>query len=194
MKLLVATNNYGKQKEFARLLAGLDYELVYPQDIGLSDFDVEETGQTAKENALLKAKSFAQKTGLLTVADDSGLEIEALDGAPGIHSKRFYLGGDSDRNQKIFELMEGVEDRTALFRSVLCLFDPQSKVMEYFEGIFSGSISLEEKGEAGFGYDPIFIPDGKVQSVAELGIEYKNQYSHRALAIKKLLDYLQNKK
>ena len=130
MKLLIATNNKGKQKEFTRILGGLNYELVFPVDVGLSDLDVDETGSTAKENSNLKAVAFAEKTGLLTVADDSGLEINALDGAPGIHSKRFHIGEDTDRNQKIFELMKGVQGpdkRKCLFRSVLCFYDPQSK-------------------------------------------------------------------
>lgn len=193
MKLLVATNNKGKQKEFSKILSGLDYHILFPSDVNLSDLDVAETGATAKENASLKAREFAQKTGLLTVADDSGLEIAALDGAPGIHSKRFHLGSDEDRNQKILELLEGVTDRSALFRSVLCLYDPKTKSSEYFEGIFNGSISHEEKGKDGFGYDPVFVPTGGDKSIAELGIKYKNEHSHRALAIKKLKKFLDNK-
>jgi XTP/dITP diphosphohydrolase len=190
MKLLVATNNAGKQKEFAKCLAGLGYEILFPSDVGLSDLDVEESGSTAQENALLKASQFAQKAGLLTVADDSGLEIAALDGAPGIHSKRFHLGSDADRNQRIFELLAEADDRSALFRSVLCLYDPQSEKTDYFEGIFHGSISFTEKGNAGFGYDPIFIPKGEEKTIAELGIEYKNEHSHRAIAIEKLGEFL----
>lgn len=190
MKLLVATNNKGKQKEFARILAETGFEFVFPSDVGLDTLDVAETGSTAKENAYLKASEFAKQSGLLTVADDSGLEIDALDGAPGIHSKRFYLGTEQERNQKIFELLDGVEDRSALFRSVLCLIDPESDLEEYFEGIYYGEISREERGDAGFGYDPIFIPEGETQTVGELGIEYKNTHSHRALAIEKLKEYL----
>jgi XTP/dITP diphosphohydrolase len=195
MKLLIATNNDGKQKEFARILSGLNFDLIFPIDVGLSDLDVDETGSTARENSHLKAVAFAEKTGLLTVADDSGLEIEALDGAPGIHSKRFHLGEDTDRNQKIFELMEGAEgpeNRKCLFRSVLCLYDPNSKQDNYFEGIFRGYISKEEKGSDGFGYDPIFIPTSETKSIAELGIEYKNKHSHRAIAINKLMNFLEN--
>ena len=195
MKLLIATNNKGKQKEFARILGGVNYQLVYPTDVSLADFDVDETGSTAKENAYLKAEAFAKKTGLLTVADDSGLEIAALDGAPGIHSKRFHLGEDTDRNQKVFELMEGIEsteDRKALFRSVLCLYDPQSEQTDYFEGIFDGYISKEEKGSEGFGYDPIFIPKEETKTIAQLGIEYKNEHSHRAIAINKLMTFLKD--
>ncbi|MDH5533681.1 MAG: RdgB/HAM1 family non-canonical purine NTP pyrophosphatase [Candidatus Pacebacteria bacterium] len=195
MKILIATNNKGKQKEFARILGDLDLELVFPADVGLSDLDVDETGSTAKENAYLKAVAFAEKTGILTVADDSGLEIDALDGAPGIHSKRFHIGEDTDRNQRIFELMDGIEGpekRKALFRSVLCLYDPKTKQTDYFEGLFYGYISREEKGTDGFGFDPIFIPVGETRSIAELGIDYKNEHSHRALAIKKLMTFLEN--
>jgi XTP/dITP diphosphohydrolase len=190
MKLLVATNNKGKQTEFSKILSGLDYDILFPGDVSLSDLDVAETGSTARENALLKAREFSLKTGLLTVADDSGLEINALDGAPGINSKRFHLGSDEDRNQRILELMESVNDRSALFRSVLCLFDPKSKSTEYFEGVFNGSISQEERGKDGFGYDPIFVPVGEEKTVAELGNKYKNEHSHRSIAIKKLKYFL----
>lgn len=192
MKLLIATNNQGKQKEFARILDGLGIDLIFPKDVDLSDLDVDETGQTAKENAYLKASEFARITGLLTVADDSGLEIDALDGAPGIHSKRFHLGTEQDRNIKIIELLDGVEDRSALFRSVLCLVEPKGNLEEYFEGILHGSIGVEEKGDAGFGFDPIFIPKGETKSISQLGMKYKNEHSHRAIAIEKLKDYLTN--
>ncbi|NCN03479.1 MAG: RdgB/HAM1 family non-canonical purine NTP pyrophosphatase [Candidatus Pacebacteria bacterium] len=194
MKLLVATNNTGKQEEFAKIFSGLSCDILFPNDVELSDLEVAETGSTARENALLKASQFALKTGLLTVADDSGLEINALDGAPGVHSKRFHFGSDKDRNQKILELMANENDRSALFRSVLCLFDPKSKSTKYFEGIFDGSISTEEKGEDGFGYDPIFVPEGETKSIAELGMKYKNEHSHRSIAIKKLRTFLNIKK
>ncbi|NCN87315.1 MAG: RdgB/HAM1 family non-canonical purine NTP pyrophosphatase [Candidatus Pacebacteria bacterium] len=192
MKLLIATNNKGKQKEFIKVLAGLNYDILLPADLNLEDLEVAETGKTARDNALLKAREFAHKTGLLTVADDSGLEIDALDGAPGIHSKRFQIGSDEDRNKKILELLDNVKNRSAIFRSVLCLFDPISEKVEYFEGIFKGSIALTQIGRDGFGYDPIFIPFGETKSVAELGIDYKNEHSHRAIAIKKLKTFLDN--
>jgi XTP/dITP diphosphohydrolase len=189
MKILVATNNSGKQAEFEKILSDFKFEVIFPKDIGLEEFDVDETGETFKENSFLKAEAFAQESGLLTLADDSGLEIAALNGAPGVHSKRFFAGSESDRNQKMLEMLEGKQDRFAKVTSVLCFYDPKKKEPQYFEGVFKGEIGFEEKGEAGFGFDTIFIPFGEKKTVAQLGLKYKNRISHRALALKKLGEY-----
>lgn len=193
MKILIATNNSGKQAEFEKILSDFKFEVVFPKDIGLDKFDVDETGETFRENSFLKAEAFAQKSGFLTLADDSGLQIAALDGAPGVYSKRFFAGSESDRNQKMLEMLKGKQDRFAKITSVLCLYDPRKKETQYFEGVFEGEIGFEEKGEAGFGFDTIFIPFGGKKTVAELGLEYKNRVSHRALALQKLSDYLEKK-
>lgn len=200
MKLLVATNNKAKQQEFFQILSKTNFELVFPVDVGLSDLDVDETGESFAENAWLKACEFARLSGLLSVADDSGLEVEALGGEPGIHSKRFSSGTDADRCLKIISLLNGQKNRSAHFRSVLVLVDPAVKINPdfsahhqdlVFEGLFTGTIAPVMSGNEGFGYDPIFIPEGETKTVSELGQDYKNQHSHRAQAIKKLAEYLE---
>lgn len=195
MKLLVATNNQGKQKEFRRILGSIGVELVFPEDVGLGELEVEETGSTFRENALLKARQFAKKSKLLTIADDSGLEVKFLGDQPGANSKRFFPGSDGDRNNHLLSLMSQAvgEDREALFKTVLCLFNPNTNEAYYFEGIYRGVIAMEANGNEGFGYDPIFIPEGETKTSAQLGLEYKNQHSHRYLAIKKLAKYLEDK-
>lgn len=129
---------------------------------------------------------------MLTLADDSGLEIEALGGAPGVHSKRFFPGTEAERNQKILEMLSDKTDRSARAVSVLCLYNPITKNALYFEGILRGQIGFEEKGQEGFGFDTIFIPNGQEKSLAELGISYKNKISHRAQALQKLVEYLKS--
>lgn len=191
MKLLVATNNRDKEREFRELFNFPGIELVFPHELGLGDFDVAETGVTYADNALLKAEAFARQTGMVAVADDSGLEIEALDGAPGVYSKRFAKDSLA-ANDKVLELLAGVENRRARFISVLVLFDPKDNSHHDFEGIFKGLIAEASVGKDGFGYDPIFIPEGQKETVAILGQEYKNCYSHRALALAKLVAYLKN--
>lgn len=195
MKLLVATTNPGKIKEFQTLLKDLEVEIISATDLdSVAGLDVEETGQTYQDNALLKAKTFAEKSGLLTVADDSGLEVTALDNGPGVHSNRFFQGSDQDRNQKIISLLTDKKDRTAQFVAVLCLYDPETEKHQFFEGRWHGSISDQEKGEAGFAYDRIFIPEGYDRTTAELGMKIKNEIGHRALALQKLKSYLSSKK
>lgn len=197
MKLFVATNNPGKQTEFSKILGDLNFELVFPADLAMVDVEVEENGQTFADNALLKAKYFAEKTGMLSVADDSGLEIDFLDGAPGVASKRFFAGTGSDRCQHILQLMGSVTDkikRRAKFVTVLCLYDPNTKETKFFEGKFAGTIAKESRGKSGFDYDYIFIPNGQTKTVAELGVDYKNEHSHRAFALQQLSTYLKDRK
>lgn len=193
MKLLVATNNQDKQREFSQILANSSLDLVFPEDVGLADLEVEESGSSFVANARLKAWEFARRSGLKAVADDSGLEVAALGGEPGVFSKRFSAGNDQDRCQKILNLLTEEKQRQAQFRSVLVVADPQAPDQDLvFEGIFAGTIAFAPEGEAGFGYDPIFIPEGQTQTVASLGQVYKNQHSHRAQAIQKLAIYLEN--
>ena len=191
MKLLFGTRNQGKLTEAQALLAGINVELVSLEDFSeLDGFDVEETGATFNENAALKAKAFGDKTGILSCSDDSGLEVVALGGKPGVFSKRFLPGTDAERNLGLLKLMAGQADRRAQVRSVLCLYDPVSGSEHFFEGIVTGKIATQSAGDQGFGYDPIFIPDGYDQTYAQLGVEEKNKLSHRAQAFARLKAFL----
>jgi XTP/dITP diphosphohydrolase len=185
MKLLLATNNRGKLKEIQALLGDFDLELVTPQQVGL-EMEVEEHGQTYAENAALKAQAFAQASGLLTLADDSGLEVDALDGQPGLHSARFSpLPGasDADRRAYLLEHLTGVpQPWTARFRCVIALALPKGE-MRFCEGRCEGQIIPQERGANGFGYDPIFWLPELGKTMAELQMEEKNRLSHRARAV-----------
>ncbi|MFZ5376132.1 MAG: RdgB/HAM1 family non-canonical purine NTP pyrophosphatase [Patescibacteria group bacterium] len=187
--ILFATNNQGKLAEARSILGGLGFSLVSPAEVsGVTGLDVEETGQTFAENALIKAQTFAEISGMLTVADDSGLEVKALDNFPGVKSARWLVGDDRARNDALLERLADIPDdqRQARFVTVLCLFDPSTETARYFEGQIQGKIAREIRGQEGFGYDPLFIPDGFRQTFAEMGQEQKNQLSHRYQALLKL--------
>lgn len=191
-ELLIATNNPGKLREFRDLLAGLPLTLVAPADIGLT-LEVEETGKTFEENARLKALSYAQAGGRLALADDSGIEVDALWGAPGVLSARYGGPGlsDEDRVQRLLDALEGIpdENRGARFRCVIAVADPE-RVWFTTEGIFEGRIGHAPRGSNGFGYDPIFeLPDLGCTS-AELDPAEKNQRSHRGAAVRAARDQL----
>ncbi len=186
MQLLLATHNQGKRREWRVLLDGLDVELLLPDDLGLHD-DVEETGETYTENALLKARALAAASGLPTLADDSGLEVDALEGAPGVRSARYHLGTDEVRYRALLRALEGVplEQRGARFRCIAALVIPGETdgVREYItEGVCEGVIGFEPRGEGGFGYDPVFYLPDRDCTMAELPSEEKNRISHRARA------------
>lgn len=184
MRLLVATNNAGKIREYQDLLAGLNLELCGLLDIGITT-EVDETGQTFEENARLKAAAYSQASGLLTLADDSGLEVEALGGVPGVYSARYAGKGatDADRYRKLLVALEGVpwEKRAARFRCVIALAWPNGHV-EAFDGQCNGVIAFEPKGTNGFGFDPVFYMPEHGCTMAELPEEKKNRISHRAKA------------
>jgi XTP/dITP diphosphohydrolase len=186
IKLLVATNNPGKVREFHELLAGLPAKITFPRQEGLI-LDVVESGQTFEENACIKAVAYARASGLLTLADDSGLEVDALDGAPGVRSAR-YAGpeaGDADRYRKLLAALGGVPSgrRSARFRCVVALAQSDGSV-HTADGVCEGEIGLEPRGEHGFGYDPVFVVTGfEGQTMAELPPDIKNQISHRARAV-----------
>jgi XTP/dITP diphosphohydrolase len=190
-QLLVATNNPGKLREFVALLRSLESDLVTPADLNLS-LEVEENGQTFAENARLKALAFAQASGLITVGDDSGLEVEALAGGPGLYSARYAGPGasDADRRAKLMQAVRRIPaPRTARFRCALAVAQPDEGV-EVFEGTCEGEIVLEERGTNGFGYDPIFFVPAYGGTLAEMPSELKNQISHRARAAQAALPYL----
>jgi XTP/dITP diphosphohydrolase len=191
-QLLVATNNPHKLKELELELRQLELRIFTPGEVGVPpEFDVEETGTTFAENAELKARAFAVQTGLPSLADDSGLVVEALGGEPGVHSKRWIEGSDHDRNVHLLKKLEGESDRSAHFVTVLALYLPDPNQFHFFEGSVSGKIGAEERGSQGFGYDPLFIPDGYTQSFGELDLEVKSTLSHRHRALEKLRQYLE---
>jgi len=183
-KLLLATNNQGKAREFRALLPGIDFELVTPAEVGITTV-VEETGTDYEENARLKATVLAAESGLLSLADDSGLEVDALGGGPGILSARYAGEGasDSDRVSYLLSKLSGVEweKRTARFVCVIALATPAGDVA-ICEGECHGIVSLEPKGEHGHGYDPVFYLPELGKTMAELPLDVKNNVSHRGQA------------
>ncbi len=183
-RLLLATTNQGKVQEYRRLFDDLPLELVTPSDVGIST-EVEEVAPTFAENARLKAVALAAESGLSTLADDSGLEVDALGGEPGTRSAR-YAGddaSDADRIAFLLERMKGVpwEERTARFRCVIAFARPEGAV-EYCDGESSGMIALEPRGEHGFGYDPVFYLPELGRTMAELSPEEKDRIGHRGEA------------
>ena len=182
LRLVLATHNRGKRREWQALLEGLPLTLALPDELGLSE-PVEETGRTYLENALLKARALAAASGLPALADDSGLEVEALEGAPGLHSARYILGGDEVRYRALLRALEGVppERRGARFRCVAALVLPDGREF-HTEGVCEGVIQTAPSGEGGFGYDPVFFLPEQGCTMAELSFEAKNRISHRARA------------
>lgn len=194
MKLFVATQNPGKLKEFHEMLSQIDCDVLTPKDYPkIQDLEVEETGKTFSENAFLKAQAFGEKTQILSLADDSGLEVASLDGFPGVLSDRWHPGSSEEKNRALLERMRTEKHRTAQFTSCLCLYDPKTLDKYFFEGKILGKISEQQKGHDGFGYDPIFIPQGSTQTFAEMGTHAKNALSHRKKALEKLVHFLKNR-
>ena len=187
MKLVFATNNRHKIDEVSAII-GNGYELLSLSDIGCSE-DIPETSDTFAGNALQKARYVKEKYGYECFADDTGLEVTALGGAPGVHSARYAGDHDSEANMtRLLQELDGKSDRTAQFRTVIALILNGEEHL--FEGIVKGSIAAQRCGTGGFGYDPVFVPDGYTESFAELGMEVKNTISHRGRAIRKLICYL----
>lgn len=184
MKLVLASDNRHKFLEFQEMFRGLDVELVTKAEAGFPR-EVEETGDTFAENAYIKAAAVAKATGLAAVADDSGLCVDALGGAPGVRSAR-YTGSHDDSDRARYELLlrnlEGAEDRSARFVCALCCVFPNGDVLRA-EGVCPGRILEKPRGENGFGYDPVFEPEGFDRSMAELTMGEKNAVSHRGRAL-----------
>lgn len=189
MKLVFATNNKHKLNEVRKITSHHPVEIVSLAEINCFD-DIPETADTLEGNALQKAHYIQEKFGLNCFADDTGLEVEALNNAPGVYSARYAgLGHDSEANmKKLLHEMEGKENRKARFRTVIALV--WNGKTYTFDGIVNGTITTTKRGENGFGYDPIFIPEGYEQTFAELGNDIKNQISHRAKAVEKLDEFL----
>lgn len=192
---LIATHNQKKKNELLRILAPLGIDVKTDEELGITLTEVDEIGETFYENALLKAKSGAEESGLPCVADDSGLMVDYLAGAPGVYSARFAgeHGNDSKNNAKLLKLLTDVpeEERTARFVSVVCCVFPNGDIISA-RGECEGKIGYCEKGDGGFGYDPVFMVDGK--SFAELSAEEKDKLSHRGKALallnERLKDYM----
>jgi XTP/dITP diphosphohydrolase len=186
-KLLLATTNRGKLREYRHLLKGLPFVLVTPTDEGM-DITVDEKEKTFEDNARLKAATYSKLSGLVTLADDSGLEVDALDGGPGIVSARFAgeQASDKDRVERLLTKLKDIpwEKRTARFICVIAIATPEGRT-ELCEGECQGLIAFESRGENGFGYDPVFYLPEFGKTIAELSLETKNQVSHRGEAARK---------
>lgn len=198
MKIVFATNNEHKLREIREIL-GPKFDIVSLAQIGCHE-DIPETGRTLEENAHQKAEYVFDHYHISCFADDTGLEVEALGGAPGVHSARYAESTDHDSEAnmaKLLRKMTGQDNRKARFRTVISLIvmegDNPFCSREYqFEGEVRGRIGIEKQGSEGFGYDPLFIPEGYDRSFAQLGEEVKNRISHRALAVRKLAEHLLN--
>lgn len=188
-KLLVATTSEGKLGEIKDILGPLPVELVMLSEVELpQDFKVVEDGETFTENAQKKARAYGEATGLATLADDSGLCVDALAGQPGVKTARYTAGTDEDRWRKLLNELETVpkDKRTAQFVAVVALYNPKTKKMVAEKGVCRGKIAFSPKGNHGFGYDPVFIVEELGKHFAELTRQEKNQVSHRARAVKKI--------
>jgi XTP/dITP diphosphohydrolase len=188
MKIVFATNNQHKLSE-VKAVAGDKFEIVTLREVGITE-DIPETGATLDENASQKARYVYERTGLDCFADDTGLEVEALDGAPGVRSARYATDGHdfAANNRKLLSELEGKDNRRARFRTVISLI--RGGVEQQVEGIVTGAIATEEAGCGGFGYDPLFIPDGHSVTFAEMTPEEKNSISHRGRAVAALKEVL----
>ena len=197
MKIYVSTSNKDKLKEILAKL-GNQYELISKDQAGYGDKDIEETGTTLEANAYLKARFLYDLVKAPVFADDSGLFVKALNGKPGVYTSRF-AGEDctyEDNVNKMLEVMkpyDQMSDRKAYFETVICFIDKDGKVT-YLHGRMDGYIAKNIMGSGGFGYDPIFIPEGYMKSFAQVGLEVKNSISHRAKALDKLREFLGGKK
>jgi XTP/dITP diphosphohydrolase len=188
MKVVFATNNQNKIREVQEFLPK-SFELLGLEDIGFQG-KIEETGSTLEENSLLKAKTVFEFCGIATIADDTGLEVEALGGAPGVYSARFAGSNCSSRDNinKLLLLLQNKTNRNARFTTIFTFMDKDK--IEQFEGSVEGEIASGIIGEQGFGYDPVFIPKGQALTFGQMTLEEKNKYSHRARSLQKLIDFL----
>lgn len=192
-KVILASRNAGKIREMSAILSKYGMDVVSRDDAGIDTFEVEETGETFEENSYIKAKAILDISGAITIADDSGLEVDALDGGPGVYSAR-YAGENCtflDNNLKLLKELDGVpyEKRTARFVSVITMLYPDGTQL-VARGEVEGHITEELSGEGGFGYDPLFIPLGYDITFGEMSAEEKNKISHRANSLKKLEDLI----
>lgn len=188
-KLVVSTGNQHKIEEIKKILKDLPIEVVSKKEIGLGGLNIVEDGETLEENSIKKAKGLAEKIDYMVLADDSGLFVDALNGQPGVYSSRYggEEGNDEKNNKKLLEELKDIplEKRTAKFKAVIALIT-EEKEIKIVKGECKGKIAFENKGYNGFGYDPLFLPEGYNKSFAELGEDIKNKISHRARALENL--------
>lgn len=195
MDLLIATQNQGKLREYRRILEDMNINIIGLDELGLGEMEVKETGTSFEQNAILKAKAYAEASGKLSLADDSGLVVDALNGEPGVYSARYgdKSFDDAGRRKYLLEKMRDIpqSDRSARFKCVIALYDPTKQEIYTVEGTCEGQILLEEHDAGrGFGYDALFRPDGFERSFAELEADEKNRISHRGQAAQKLPEIL----
>jgi XTP/dITP diphosphohydrolase len=194
MKILLATNNRNKLKEIKHIFAINKFvpEIITPQNISKNKLDVDENGNSFIENAEIKAKAFYKQFNIPTLSDDSGLEVEALNGSPGLYSSRFagINANDYDNRKKLIQQLKslGLNESPAQFRCVFCYFDGINTI--FSEGICKGKVITEELGKGGFGYDPLFIPEGFYKTFAQIDEFVKNKISHRAIALTNFIKLL----
>lgn len=192
MKLIIASNNEGKIKEYKEILELFGYDVISQKEAGI-DIEIPETGTSYRENALLKAEGIYKLTKTAVLSDDSGLSIDFLNGGPGLYSARFKSNlSQKEKNQYIIDEMKDTDNRKAKFVCSICFIFENGEKIEV-QGICNGKISRKIEGERGFGYDPIFIPDGYDKTFSDIGQEEKNKISHRAIAIKELIEKLKSK-
>lgn len=194
-KLVVSTGNQHKVEEIKEILGEFNIEVVSKNQVGLKDLEVIEDGKTLEENSLKKAKALAEKVDCMVIADDSGLFVDELGGEPGVYSSRYAgeEGNDLKNNRKLLKALEFIpmENRTAKFKTVIVLITEEKNIITVY-GECKGKILTEASGENGFGYDPLFVPEGYDKTFAELGNEIKNKISHRANALMNLKEVLKN--
>lgn len=195
MKIILASHNKGKIREVKEIFEPYDVEIVSMEEVGFTE-DIEETGTTYEENSILKARTIADKTGYITIADDSGLEVKGLNWQPGVYSARF-LGENTPYSMKmnqILNCLEGLpeEARRSKYVSVVAVSFPNTELDYTVRGEVLGSLAYEQRGDKGFGYDPLFIADGYERTMGELDAEEKNEISHRGLAMKKMAEWLES--
>ena len=193
MKLLIASNNPGKIREYREILEPFGFQVASQSEANIR-LEVAETGTTFEENAALKARAIYERCHCCVISDDSGLEVEALGGEPGLYSARYKgLGTEHERRMAVLKGLEGSDNRKARFVTCICFID-EAGTEHLFTGIWNGEIARKEEGTNGFGYDPIFISeDGNGKTTASMPLSFKETYSHRARAVRKLMDWLQSR-
>ncbi len=191
LDIVIATGNKNKVIEFKELFEKYPFNVTSMKDEGIV-LDIEETGTTFKENAILKAKAVAKLTNKIVISDDSGISVHALDGFPGIHSARWMEGHSYDeKNQVLLDMIKDKEDKTAHYTCAIAVMNFPGQEDQVFEGICEGTLIPSQKGTTGFGYDPIFMPKGKNCSFSMMSEDEKNTISHRANASKLLIEFIE---
>ncbi len=191
MRLLVASKNRGKVREIKKICKD-SIEILSPIDMAL-DLDILEDGNTLHDNSFKKAIAYFRKVNICTIGEDTGLFVETLSGKPGVYSARYGGGGDENNRKKLLSELKGKSSREAYFRTVITLVMSED-FFKFFEGKVSGKITEEEIGNKGFGYDPIFLPDGYNKTFGQMSDEEKNSISHRKIALQKVFDYIEGEK